>query len=574
MCREKFLAVFFMLIFSDVFGQIQPVDGIAINYTQIMFDHPSHDGATHYILCIYPSNSKESQVLTIKTAAPAYLVKTGLSFGKQYQWYYEAWNKAKKIYQSGIFAFSTLQPELTDTTLYRFTIARKNENYIKDGIIFFDNPGVAVDRSGRVVWVLQLDSVESKTRDKVRNLHLTPYQTIMYLLNGSAAEKSISGQLLWKAPENTGTAGVGKDIFHHDCRRLNDGSYLLCNYRYELKPCLYSPSDTCQVRYNTILQMNSNGKAKWYWNEKGHVSNDDIFSAAVPTQRQLEGTHMNGFDYNEKQDALIMSFRNNSRIIKVDKKSGQILWEVQPPGSKNVSDVYFENQHGITFTNDGGVLVYNNSGLRLPLDEKEKAITWPTVIILKEQVPGEKPIKVWEYECVSPAFPKGVRGKEGYAREIPGKNGTNILVCMGGANRSFEVTRQKQVVWECFLQQFDAAKALWRPLISYRSHYASSLYPFYLSVQAISSKATKKKIGLTLFNGGSEDDTYKLELEDPSIQHFSAKAVKVSIKAGGSAMVYFPFLPKSNANKATGISISIRSQNSPAVKKSIRFNYQ
>jgi hypothetical protein len=574
MCKAKFLALFFMLVFKSVVAQVQPADGISINHTQIMFEHPAHDGVSYYVLCIYPANSKQPNKLVIKTQAPAYLVKTGLSFGQPYQWYYEAWSKTKKIFQSGNFSFSIPPLVQADTNIYRFTIAQKNEAQIKDGIVFFDNPGVAVDRNGKVVWVLPLDSTDNLTRDKVRNLHFTPYGTIMYLMNGGAAEKSPDGQLLWKAPNNTGTAGVGKDVFHHDCRRLSDGSYLMCNYRYELEPCLYAPGDKCQVRYNTMMQLSSNGKIEWYWNEKGHVSNDDIFSAAAPTQRQSEGTHMNGFDYNEKEDALIMSFRNNSRIIKVDKKSGRVLWEVKPLVNRNAADVYFENQHGITFTGDGAILVYNNSGHRLPLDEQEKAITWPTIVILKEQVPGEKPTAVWEYECVSAAYPKGIRGKEGYAQEVPGKSGPNILVCMGGANRSFEVTRQKQIVWECLPEQYDTVKAVWRPLNSYRSHFANSLYPYYLHVQPSSAKATKNQLGLTLFNCGSEADTYIIELNDAHKRQFSASAIKVNVRAGSSAMAHFPFMPLRTANKPTGITVTIRSQNSPAVKKTVSYALQ
>ena len=535
-----------------------------------MFEHPVHNGAVYYILHIYPANGNHTTQLTIKTQAPAHLVKTGLSFGEAYQWYYEAWGNTKKLYQSNVFSFSIPLLMQADTNLYRFTITQKNEGAIRDGIVFFDNPGVAIDRNGKVVWVLPLDSSENLSRDKVRNLHFTPFQTAMYLLNGDAAEKSLNGQVLWKTPTKTGTAGVGKDVFHHDCRKLSDGSYLMCNYRYEWEPCLYAPKDTCQIRYNTMLQFNANGKTDWYWNEKGHVKNNDIFPASAPTQRLLEGTHMNGFDYNEKEGTIIMSFRNNSRIIKVDKKSGRLLWELTPLANRT-GDIYFENQHGVSFTGDGGILVYNNSGLRLPLDEKEKDIAWPTILLLKEPANGGTPVLVWEYECVSAAYPKGVRGKEGYAQEIAGQNGPHILVCMGGANRSFEVTRQKQIVWECFPQQYDAAKALWRPLNSYRNHFANSLYPYYLYVQPISPRAIKNKLDLTLFNCGSEADTYLIELADSDKGRFSASNIKVNVKAGNSTVVNFSFVPIRTAKKPTSIKIMVRSQNSPAVKKVVDF---
>lgn len=571
MRKAFFLAVFSMFLCSNgAIGQVQPADGATLNHTQVMFEHPANNGAVYYMLHIYPANGNHTPKLTIKTQAPTHLVKTGLSFGGAYQWHYEAWGNAKKIYQSSIFSFSIPLLKQADTNHYRFAITQKSEAAIKDGIVFFDNPGVAIDRNGKVVWVLPLDSTENLSRDKVRDLHFTPFQTAMYLLNGDAAEKSLDGQVLWKPPTKTGTAGVGKDVFHHDCRKLNDGSYLMCNYRYEREPCLYAPKDTCQIRYNTMLQLNANGKTNWYWNEKGHVSNDDIFPASAPTQRLLEGTHMNGFDYNEKEGTIIMSFRNNSRIIKVNKKSGQLLWELAPLANRT-GNIYFENQHGVSFTGDGGVLVYNNSGLRLPFDEKEKAVTWPTVMLLKEQAPGATPVVVWEYECVSAAYPKGVRGKEGYAQEIAGQSGPHILICMGGANRSFEVTRQKQIVWECFPQQYDAAKAVWRPLNSYRNHFANSLYPYYLNVQPISPRAIKNKLDLTLFNCGSEPDTYLVELADSDKRRFSASPIKVNVKAGNSTVVNFPFVPIRTAKKPTSIKVTVRSQNSPAVKKSVDF---
>lgn len=571
MRKAFFLALLHLLLHSKgALGQLQPANGATLNHTQVMFEHPVTNGAVYYILHIYPAQGNHSPQQTIKTQAPAHLVKTGLSFGGAYQWYYEAWGNVKKLYQSDVFSFSIPLLAQADTNLYRFTITQKNEAVITDGIVFFDNPGVAIDRNGKVVWVLPLDSTENLARDKVRNLHFTPFQTAMYLLNGDAAEKSLDGQILWKAPTSTGTAGVGKDVFHHDCRKLSNGSYLLCNYRYELKPCLYAPKDTCQIRYNTMQQLNANGKTNWYWNEKGYVSNDDIFPPLAQAQRLLEGTHMNGFDYNEKEGTIIMSFRNNSRLIKVDKNSGKLLWELRPLANRT-GDIYFENQHGVSFTGDGGVLVYNNSGLRLPLDEKEKAVAWPTIMLLKEETPGGAPVLVWEYECVSPAYPKGVRGKEGYAQEVVGQNGPHILVCTGGANRSFEVTRQKQIVWECFPEQYDAAKAGWRPLNSYRNHFANSLYPYYLNVQPISVRAIKNKLDLTLFNCGSEPDTYIIELADSDKRRFSASPIAVTVKAGSSSVVNFPFVPGRAVKKPASIKIMVRSQSSPAVKKSVDF---
>lgn len=571
--RKAFFWGLFYCFFlpAGTIGQVQPADGASLNHTQVMFEHPAHQRAIYYILHIYPAKGTHAAKLSIKTQAPAHLVKTGLSFGMAYRWQYEAWDNTKKIYESPLFSFAIPQLAQADTNLYRFAITQKVDTAIHDGIIFLDNPGVAIDRNGKVVWVLPLDSADNLSRDKVRNLHLTPYQTVMYLFSGDAAEKNLSGTRLWKPPAKTGTAGVGKDVFHHDCRKLWDGSYLMCNYRYELEPCRYAPQDTCQIRYNSMLQLGGDGKSKWYWYEKGHVSNDDIFPVSTQAQRQLEGTHMNGFDYNEKENTIIMSFRNNSRIIKVDKKTGKLLWEVQPLANPAGSDMYFENQHGVSFTADGGVLVYNNSGRRLPLDEKDNALSWPTIMLLKEQGPAAKPVLVWEYECVSSAYPKGVRGKEGYAQEIAGQNGNHILVCMGGANRSFEVTPQKQVVWECFSEQYDPIKAVWRPLNSYRNHFAPSLYPYYLNVQPISPRAINNKVDFTLYNCGSEPDTYTIELADSDKHGLAASSVQVKVKAGSAAVVSFPFVRQRKANKASGIKVNIRSLGSPAVTKSVDF---
>ncbi len=223
-----------------------------------------------------------------------------------------------------------------------------------------------------------------------------------------------------------------------------------------------------------------------------------LFQGLDSNTTEVEGTHLNGFDYDETDNAVVMSFRNNSNILKIDKQTGKIIYDLSAYGAQSgIKDPWFARQHGPMVLPGHRLLVYNNNA-----KDTIKGVSYPKVLIIQEPINGKSAEILWEYECSSNRFPKGITGKEGYASLLP--NG-NILVCMGGANFAFEVTQKKEIVWEAYFERFDQLKKEWIGFNNYRCTSTSSLYPKYFTLEI--AKGSTVQVN----NEGTDEDQYRVE---------------------------------------------------------------
>lgn len=519
-------------------ANIVPKNGAQLNFTQVMFEYDQVFGADEYRLQI--ECLTDHKKMAVNNASLAILIKTGLQFGKAYQWHYEAFNKKKLLYTSDKYAFEIAASYLVDSSLFKYKISINNKSLRQNNLIFVENLGVAINREGLPVWYLPVDE-NLKAEPKYRNMEMTKDGNITYLIGDDCFEKNIDGREVWKGPHDGQVSGEKSDYYHHDFAKLKDGSYIACGYMYKGIPNPLNPSIICRVRYNTLIQYNADGKAIWWWSDKDHFSNQTIFSDIAANDIETAGTHLNGFFYDEKQDAFLVSFRNISRIIKIDKKTGNILYQFgklyeNDTTVLNITNANFSKQHGPVLLADNTILFYNNN-----VDSKGTT-AFPHVVILTQPL-NNKPGKVlWDYECTSTQFAKGLRGKEGSAFQLPNKN---ILVGMGGENRTFEVTKDKKIVWECYFEKLDSTEKSWTSFNNYRSHFTSSLFPQYFTVSKKAESATvnpqKLFDEITINNDGTENDVYKVTISSVrgtilpqelliDVQHEQSKNVKMKLQ--------------------------------------------
>jgi len=196
-------------------------------------------------------------------------------------------------------------------------------------------------------------------------------------------------------------------------------------------------------------------------------------------------------------------------------------------------------------------------------DDPNHGVTYPRVIIFKEPSKNLPAYKTWEYECKSSRYPNGITGKGGYVMPLP--NG-NLLVCMGGANYAFEINMKKEIVWQCDFQKFDSYNRNWIDYISYRCTSASSLYPYYFTLQ----QATKDNnlYSFKLNNEGTENDSYQVEVTADG-KKIASETVEVSKQS--SRQINVPVKSK-NASKEIAITVSRKSN--AAQSKKLLFNKQ
>jgi Arylsulfotransferase (ASST) len=524
--------LFFLLLFTVTCARlqaaVQPVNNAVLNYTQVMFEFEEQEGADRYMLSLYQNAGDIHR--NIKTGSLACLVREGLEFGQRYYWYFTAFKNDKTVFKSSTFSFSIAENFLIDATQFRYNVLQQKTGAYQDNIIFIDYLGVAIDRRGRPVWYMPYDSAEYLKAPEYRNLQMTHTGTFTFLKGDQCWEKDRSGYTVWRAPDDGIVSGDKKEHYHHDFEKLKDGSYMACSYQFADMPCFFDTAATCRVRYNTVIEYKAD-KVQWQWNERDHTSSEALFRLAGPDISDIAGTHMNGFSFDRKNKTAVFSFRNNNALLWVNTQNGKVIHRLQGDDSLK-SGIQFTGQHSPVLLANGDLLVYNNNGGG---GRKSGGVRFPKILILKAPGSNKPAQKIWEYECRMNEYPDGLEGKEGYAGMLP--NG-NVLVCVGGANKIFEVTRGKKIVWEMNCSRFSAEKNGWTPFVNYRSHFASSLYPDFYTVQKITRGNTVRagqQLQVKINNDGTDAGAYKVEMFSSGL--FTAYSKKIVILPAKSQVV-------------------------------------
>ena len=222
---------------------------------------------------------------------------------------------------------------------------------------------------------------------------------------------------------------------HHDARKLKNGNVLLLCLRplpadiarrvQGGLPGSEAPApDGGGVIYaDYLLEMTTSGETVWEWRSWEHL--DPETHPITPQDHRAEWTH--GNTVAETADGnILVSFRNISTVVMIERATGKILWELGGPP--------LAQQHDPRPLPNGNVLIFDNGTHR-----RDHPATFSRVI---EVDPRTSEI-IWEYvdQSLFEFFSPYISG----AQRLP--NG-NTLICEGVHGRIFEVTPAREVVWE------------------------------------------------------------------------------------------------------------------------------
>ncbi len=143
---------------------------------------------------------------------------------------------------------------------------------------------------------------------------------------------------------------------------------------------------------------------------------DPLKDPIHPTARRWEWTHLNGFDVSEDGD-IVFSCRNADVVAVIDAATGQI--------SSKFREAH--GQHNPSWLENGNILVFDNgyAGSRvIEFNPATDEIAWS-----------------YEGRPIQQFFSGHISGVQQLASG-------NCLVCEGTSGRLFEVTRNREVVWE------------------------------------------------------------------------------------------------------------------------------
>jgi hypothetical protein len=238
---------------------------------------------------------------------------------------------------------------------------------------------------------------------------------------GAALEVDWQGRVVWE---------LRHPDHHHDARKLRNGNVLLLCLRplaLELAARVQGglpDTEAGGVIYaDYLLEMTIAGETVWEWRSWEHMAPEDF--PITPQDHRAEWTH--GNTVAETADGnILVSFRNISTVILIERATGNILWKLGPPP--------LAQQHDPRPLPNGNVLIFDNGTHR-----RDHPAIFSRVI---EVDPRTSEI-VWQYrdQSLFEFFSPYISG----AQRLP--NG-NTLICEGCHGRIFEVTADGEVVWE------------------------------------------------------------------------------------------------------------------------------
>ena len=224
-----------------------------------------------------------------------------------------------------------------------------------------DFPGtmIAYDMDGDVVWY----SIQSDMRQG--DLHYYPETGLISStptrtddpMQAAYREVNWEGVTVFDDPKYSADTTIS---YHHAFVRTNDGHLWSIRNHEEIKE--YEDGTPVTIVGDDLVEMDSLGNVLWAWNVFDHQVFDP--STIPPEQEGVDWTHANSFDFNDTLSQFYFNARNLSKIYKIDRATGDLLWTLGTDGDFTVdgddTDFWFSFAHAVDVLDNGNILLYDN----------------------------------------------------------------------------------------------------------------------------------------------------------------------------------------------------------------------
>ena len=583
-CRYLSLLLFAVST-GSCFGQILPEPGSRLNFTQIMFEHPRVTGASEYMVEVIADengNTFEHPLAKYHGPSTASILRV-YDFGKKYLWRYAGLDSVKILGWKGPYSFEIGEGGYVNKNYYRTNVTTNDSNANAGGLIIYDKARCIVDRQGNFVWYCPQDTANSLSnakRDSAnslnRDLRITPAGTVTLINALRAEEWDIQGHVLWQLPERItweGETHYTKFNANHCFKKLESGNYMVLNRSdvVEHLPGGTANKDGSQdtrgrIAYEVLQEFDRKGNMVWQWSSEGYFNNAELekMIRSRPDSGLFSttpGGHINAFDVDEKEGFIYISFRNVSRIIKMNMKTKEVVctWgDNMSYHDAPSAQGFFSKQHGAILMRDHDIALFNN---RDPRAVATGGAPYSSVVIFSQPTEKSNSKIKWSYDFKADNL--SVRG--GNVDEL--KN-DNLLVCMGMINKVCEITPDKRIVWSATIERRKDVNTKWLPFPVDRAHYTSSLYPCYFTVQTSCDTITKmqRSFQLKVFNDGSDEDTYHVNISSTSGNY--QMQLNTAVVTGGKSL-NIPLSPGPIQEGKDKIEVTVTSVTNPDMKRTV-----
>jgi hypothetical protein len=249
---------------------------------------------------------------------------------------------------------------------------------------------VIVDDHGRIVWRYEADSrIAGVDQFEDGNIlfHRADNRTLEVDLFGNVVNQWYAA----RNPEITSSAGVGIEVetLHHQPHEMPNGNFLALTANARMVKGYYDDAFDLSKRRDRMVMGDDiveidrkTGKVLWRWSAWDHLDpfriGYEATNAYWPTRGfpdHADWTHGNGVTYDPTDDSVLVSFRHQEAILKIDRKTGQVKWILGRPGGwgrlegkvlRPVGEPFRwpSHQHNPHISTSGSIVVYDNGFLR------------------------------------------------------------------------------------------------------------------------------------------------------------------------------------------------------------------
>ncbi len=248
---------------------------------------------------------------------------------------------------------------------------------------------------------------------------------------GELVEVDWDGKVIWKH----------EDLYmHHDFYRMENGNTMINRHvlipdeiAAKVKGGIPGTELESGMWGNAFQEINPDGKVVWEW--LGYEHMDPEIDVPCPLCPRTIWGYVNSLFVLPEGD-ILASFRHLNTIAIIDKRTGSIKWRWGAP-------YHLGHQHNPTLLENSNILVFDN-GFHRVAPYEISSDNYSRVI---EVNPKTNEIE-WEYKDENvDNFYSGICSS---AQRLPDGN---TLICESSKGRIFEVTAEKEVIWE-FISPF------------------------------------------------------------------------------------------------------------------------
>jgi len=434
------------LSFEEVSLEPNPNNVLRVN-AKITTSEPAHIYAQYIFFTENgESYTETSAISNLQTEHDLKLI--ALRDSTYYEFRVFAFNKKNQI-QSKIYEITTPKlPLAIENFSARVNLLDKLQTYtLTNSVRGNESYFFICDAEGRLVWYQDYRVLHNVCN----GWRWTEEQTILQADCNTIREWDLLGNVLTEIDINQPEWNL-----HHDVMKLRDGNIMAIYTKPEKADLSLTGGDPeATVAVDGYIILNKEGEILSNWSTSDHfdirrAERKGAYWNVIYGSGTIDWCHFNALE-EDIDGSILISVSHWSRILKVNRTSGELIWQLGQGGDVNVPPGFiFRQQHSITTLAPNRYLIFDNLGFRESSRVMEFAV----------ETTDNRAFSFWEY-VPQPGIVCITRGN---AQRLD--NGNTLVFLPTTQGFIQEVDANGQLLWDVAITQRSGYRAYRIPYIN------------------------------------------------------------------------------------------------------------